>query len=263
MKHTLALLTGLLLLVGESSAALVHRWSFDTDGTDSIGSADASLMDGASVSGGQLQLDGSNDYAILPIDSILSTLGSSTFEAWVTYDLLASWGRIFDFGNGNAASSPGAGYFFLTGSPNYGSGPTAFAQFSITETTSASSENVYAGALPGGGTELHYAVTIDGGSNTATVYIDGSEKLSGSITLTPEDVVSVDGTEHNWLGRSRFTSDAFLDGSINEFRIYDSALTGDAIASSFALGPNTVPEPSRLLLSLVGIAAIALRRRRR
>jgi hypothetical protein len=46
---------------------------------------------------------------------------------------------------------------------------------------------------------------------------------------------------NNWLGRSNWTSDANFDGSFNEFRIYDQALTASEIAASFAAGPDVVP----------------------
>src|SRR5277367_3795815 len=76
-----------------SFAGLTHRYSFN-DGTanDSVGGANGTLMNGATVSGGQLQFNpavnnGSNDpamgqYVSLP-SNILDTK-SFTLEAWAT-----------------------------------------------------------------------------------------------------------------------------------------------------------------------------------
>ena len=41
-------------------------------------------------------------------------------------------------------------------------------------------------------------------------------------------------------GRSLFASDAPLNGSIDEFRIYNTALSAAAISASFSNGPNAV-----------------------
>jgi hypothetical protein len=70
---------------------------------------------------------------------------------------------------------------------------------------------------------------------------------------------------NDWLGRSQFSPDPFFNGSINEFRIYDQALSGAEVAASFAAGPDTiVPEPSGVVLALVGgLSALVLRRDRR
>ena len=37
---------------------------------------------------------------------------------------------------------------------------------------------------------------------------------------------------------SQYGADAGFDGAINEFRIYDAALTADEVAYSFGEGPN-------------------------
>lgn len=192
------------------------------------------------MSGGQLQLNGAGAHASLPIDATLANLNSATFEAWVTHDQLTSWPRIFDFGNGNPTSNPTQGYLFLTASPRYSS-IVSFAQFSISQSGSAASENIYAGTVPGPGVEAHLAVVIDDGAQMGTVYLNGLPLLQGAVTLTPSDIVNVDGQEHNWLGRSRFSSDSSLNGAINEFRIHDTALSSAEILSSYHLGPSGVP----------------------
>jgi hypothetical protein len=46
---------------------------------------------------------------------------------------------------------------------------------------------------------------------------------------------------NNWLGRSNWTTDSNFDGSFNEFRIYDTALTADQVAANTAAGPDVVP----------------------
>ncbi len=94
----------------------VHRYSFTTDASDSIGGANGTLMGDANISNGAVNLDGSTGtYVNLPA-YILPTTGSVTLEAWGSYQATGSWARIFDFGNidGNSA---GSNYLFLSPIP--------------------------------------------------------------------------------------------------------------------------------------------------
>jgi len=74
---------GLLATAGAAHAELVHRWTFD-DGTanDSTGTAHGTLYNGATISGGQLRLDGVNDY--FRTGPIAETLSARTLMVWVT-----------------------------------------------------------------------------------------------------------------------------------------------------------------------------------
>jgi MYXO-CTERM domain-containing protein len=68
---------------------------------------------------------------------------------------------------------------------------------------------------------------------------------------------------NNWLGRSNWTGDANLDGTFNEFRIYDYALTDAQVAGNFSTGPDLVDVPELGAASLLVFGALALTRRRR
>jgi hypothetical protein len=254
---------------GVAEAKFVHRWSFDANGSDSVGGATAVLQSGATVSGGELQLNGSSTaYATLPIDGTLSTLGSSTIEAWATYNALTPWARIFDFGDGDRTANPSQGFLALTGSPEFCFPCTtsSSANFGITPTSNTDPGQVtlFEAGIPGPGVEVHYAVVFDALAQLGILYVNGVEVASAtSFDLTPSDIVSVDSTEHNWLGRSRFNQDTYMSGSINEFRIYDTALSATEIGTSFDLGPdNVVPEPGIIGLLALGVAVVAYRRKR-
>ncbi len=45
---------------------------------------------------------------------------------------------------------------------------------------------------------------------------------SGPTTILPKDIGN---TTQNWLGRSQYTADAYLLGSLDDFRIYNRVLS--------------------------------------
>jgi hypothetical protein len=66
------------------------------------------------------------------------------------------------------------------------------------------------------------AVVIDGAAMTFKVYQDGIVVASGTTTVLPKDLGV---TNQNWLGRSQFTADAYFVGQLDEFRLYNRALS--------------------------------------
>jgi hypothetical protein len=69
----------------------------------------------------------------------------------------------------------------------------------------------------------------------AALYLNGCLAASRSnITVQLSSVSDV----VNYIGRSLYSADAYLQGSVDEFRIYDGVLTADRIAVNYALGPN-------------------------
>jgi hypothetical protein len=54
--------------------------------------------------------------------------------------------------------------------------------------------------------------------------------LSGSLAALRDD--------NNWLGRSQYSNDPSLEGSLHEVRIYGEALEDEQIELSFDDGPD-------------------------
>src|SRR4030042_848969 len=104
MKRSFLYLVLLLLVCIQSNvqADLTHRYSFANGGgtvaVDSVGGQNGTLVDGASISGNAVQLDGSNDYVNLP-GGLISGYTALSFEAWFTSTSTSSWTRVWDFGN--------------------------------------------------------------------------------------------------------------------------------------------------------------------
>jgi hypothetical protein len=236
--------------------ALVNRYSFNGTGTvieDSVGDANGTLMQEAAgtavQSGGVLTLPGgitpassdpSKAYVALPT-GCLTGLTSATFEAWLTWATCSgstcsnNWQRIFDFGE--AAMGSTGSYIFLTPRANLTNTPV----FSASSTTGNTNElttghRVDHTAIAAG--LHHFAVVVDGANAQVRLYVDGVPATPVNNTgAYAGSLASI--TETNcWLGRSNFASDAYLNASLDEFRIYDAALSTSAIATSFAAGQN-------------------------
>jgi hypothetical protein len=224
---------------------LVGWWKLDEEsGTvadDSVSDNDGSVIGTpqwiAGKVDGALQFDGVDDYVDLPIDSLISSLTNSTFATWVDFNSASTgaWQRIFDFGTDTMV------YMLLT--PRIET--TGVMRFAITRGSSGSEQQVNASATLADGWH-HVAVTIDADSNAISLYVDG--ELVGqntAATLTPSSLGS---TTNNWLGRSQWGTDAYFSGSLDDFRIYNRALSQGEVA--WLAGKTTeFAQPLYLLLT--------------
>ncbi len=234
----------------ELADALVHRYQFSGTGTavtDSKGTANGTARGtGASLSGGKLKLAGgvapANDtnkqYVELPTNC-LAGLDDATFETWLNWLTTCSptpctdslnWQRIFDFGETSTTTT--GSYLFLTTRTS----TTGFLR-GASSTMGASNEVgtgfvVDGGALTAGSHQFVLVVDHTGGE--ALLYMDGAVVNNGTYAGSLSAVVAT----NCWLGRSQYASDPYLNGTFDEFRIYDAALGASAIAQSFASGPD-------------------------
>ena len=152
-----------------------------------------------------IDLDGTDDYVALPA-GIVAGLTDFTVAAWINPDVNGNWARLFDFGTGTD------NYMFLA--PTNGS----VLRFAI-RTPSVGEQQLSASPLPTG-VWSHVAVTLSG--NTATLYVNGvSVATNTAVTLRPS---SLGNTTNNWIGRAQF-ADPYLNGKVDDFRIYGRALS--------------------------------------
>ena len=69
------------------------------------------------------------------------------------------------------------------------------------------------------------AVTLNG--STGMLYVDGQQVGSNTaMTIKPSDLGV---TTQNWIGRSQFSTDPYLNGIVQDFRIYNRALAASNI----------------------------------
>ena len=287
-----AIAAGLMLLVTASAdAALKHRYSFTANANDSKGTAHGTVVDAGttanfSFSGGQLDLSanagqGSNaitEDAYVDLPNLVfsgavnsGTNGAVSLEFWATVATQRTWQRFGDFGTSNmgentSASGSTSQYVMVT--PNSGRFMDGL-EITNHSTTNQEPGVGLAGPFPVG-TEQHVVAVYDhtntaaGPNGTMALYHNGA--LIGTNPIHPDVNLRTASDNNNWLGRSQWP-DAVFDGSYNEFRIYDHALTPGQARISFANGPNgaIVPEPGTLALFVASIAGgfLAMRRKPR
>ena len=187
---------------------------YDSSGFGNDGTAinNPSFITG--FSGNSIALDGSNDYVQIP-SGIVNSCEDITVCTWIRLETISDWTRIFDFGNSSTT-----GYMFLA--PTGGS-----LRFAITKTSSGSEQKVDA-PMFSVNVWKHVAVRIKGDS--AQIYIDGvAAATNAAVTNNPSDLGS---TTYNYIGKSQY-ADPYLDGVVEDFRIYSYALTPQNIASIY------------------------------
>ncbi|MCD8303370.1 MAG: RICIN domain-containing protein [Prevotellaceae bacterium] len=134
-----------------------------------------------------------------------------TVSCWLRCGAISSWQRVFDFGNGTDQ------YLFLTVKGD--SGP----RFAIKD--GGEEETVDASSTLIAGRWYHLAVTV--GEGKACLYIDGELKgENDNLSTKPSDIRPL----LNYIGRSQFPSDPLLKGYVDDFRVYNYALSAEEVA---------------------------------
>jgi hypothetical protein len=267
-----------------ADAALKHKYTFN-NGTaaDSTGGANGEVIDRTGISsytGGAIDLSQNNDansnqdfslpttvgaYVDLPNGVFTGavntgTFGAVTLEIWATPQQNRNWARLVDFGTsvgGEDVSDGGGGQNYVIMVPQRdGNGQALASMHSETNV-----ENfAYAGFPLPVGVKSHMVAIYDqnnftaGPNGTLTLFVNNGAPVTAAI---PDGVLLNFITDNNnWLGRAQY-GDPLFDGLIDEFRIYDHALTAGEVATNFTAGPEPAPVPVLTVNRSTGVISLS------
>lgn len=228
------------LLAAPALAGLTHRYSFnDGNARDSVGKVDGKLVgSGATVADGKLSLKNdpnvSDPTKISYLEfagPVIPKSGSASIMFWMTAKDVGPYARLLDFGE----SVGGEGNAFMYFTPR-----------TVDDSSRAAiSATDVGGRIPLDNPRIDddkphmVVIVINGETRKLQVFIDGKEGLGaqdlGDNTLDKIRPVN------NFLGKSSFDVDPGLRATIDEFRVYDHALTAAEVTAAQAAGPNAVP----------------------
>jgi fibronectin type 3 domain-containing protein len=173
-----------------------------------------------------------NQYASLP-NGVVSSLTSFSIAAWVYLSTNTAWMRVFDFGTGTT------NFMYLT--VHNGSNVP---QFSV-QANGGTSYSITGNAAFPTGVWTHIAVVWN--NNLGTMYVNGV--FVGSNSNMPWNPSMLGTTTQNYIGHSEWTADPYLNGRIDDFRIYSRALTSTEVST---IAANMLPSAPSNLSATVG-----------
>jgi len=212
---------------------LLHRWNFnETNGAtafDSVGGANAALQGGATFDGlGRVVLDGTSGAFVALPGVLLAGLTSVTLEAWVTNAVAPDNVALFSFDNGLQNGSGGGCLRYVLHDQSNGR--------NFLELASGGGSPLLPGNPGLGGQYVHVVCVYNAGAGVELIYTNGVLEAAQPI-VAPLGGVSQNAAA---LGRSPWSTDPWLNGAIDEFRIYGGQLLPGDIAAAQQLGPDVL-----------------------
>ena len=206
--------------VDPGTANLTHSYTFD-NGTanDSVGTADGTLVGDAMVTGGLLVVDGDGDWMEIPGDVVaINTYSELTLELQVTqsvdnpFSMTASFGGTWDNGFGKD-------YIFIATGRGDQMNRGAIANTPDQDSPWADEVGVSSPEL-NDGIEHQYVLTITAAE--LAYYVDGV--LIGTAPMGDTTIAGIS-NDFVYLGKGVYSVDGTMNCSIDEFNIYDRALS--------------------------------------
>ncbi|MGH9523766.1 MAG: kelch repeat-containing protein, partial [Terriglobales bacterium] len=192
------------------AASLAHWYTFQCNANDQIGSADGTLVGGASATNGLLALDGSTGNVQFAT-TLIPTSGSYSITMFATEAAASS--TIAEL---LSQGQTGGGFYI---------GHDASGQIRLGDAWISTGI-----PFPSDGLRHHYAFVMDSSANLAQFYIDGV--LAGTHAgLYPN------AGDNTRFGAQYSTNGEYFRGSLEDVRIYNSALTSGAV-STLAVGQD-------------------------
>ncbi|MDX3843723.1 family 43 glycosylhydrolase [Streptomyces europaeiscabiei] len=173
---------------------------------------------GTGVDGGSFKMSGGNSSSSSPYvkipGGVLKNADSVTVSTYAKWKGGDNWQWLFGLGPDSDK--------YLFASPSNGSSSL----YSAITAASWGAEKKLSGARLTVGEWQHVTVTIDGGSKTAVLYVDGIEvSRATDVIVKPSELYDADKDYSGYIGRSMYSPDPYFGGEVDDFRIYNRALT--------------------------------------
>lgn len=156
-----------------------------------------------------------NQYVSMP-EGIVSELDDFTIALWIRPSTMSTWARIFDIGNDTNT------YMFLTLRAGNNNRPRF-----VIKVNGSSEQTLTAGTGYTLSANNWYHIAITKSGNTARMYLNGElAATNNNMTFNPSDMGV---TVNNWIGRSQYSADPYLNGRVDDFSIFSRALSIEEI----------------------------------
>ena len=228
-----------------TTAALKHRWTFNTDLKDSVtGRAAQKIGANVAVADGVVKMTGAgNSQGSLNLGSGIMPPGAATVEIWAKQTAAKNYSRIFDYAQNTQN--------YLMEAWTAGTDVNK----SIVEVNRANTKYT---ANPAFGpltlnTKFHITARVCPNADGSTTVLwatrnstSGAVVKSGSISVPNWAPASLKNPVF-YLGHSPFTNDHDAHAEYDEVRIWDGALTDAQLEANAVAGPDTLPETVAVL----------------
>ncbi|MGD0653475.1 MAG: glycosyl hydrolase [Thermoguttaceae bacterium] len=232
---------GTLKLNTVAAPSATHRWSFNNSLVDSIGGSTATIVEvgannvtlsatQATVAGGDRA---SSDYIQLGSNLLPNTNSPVTIELWATQNTVQNWGRIFDFGSGTTESLIMTWTRGTTSTQDRVEWVDGSTKNTADDTNQPYTLN----------TEYHIAMVLTpvGSQTLVTWYSAPSGNASLGTAqgtfITNNTLANLTDSADN-LARSFWSADSTANTSYNEVRLWNGALSSNALEILHDAGPD-------------------------
>ncbi|GHE30718.1 family 43 glycosylhydrolase [Streptomyces capitiformicae] len=174
---------------------------------------------GTGVDGGSFKMSGGNSSSSSPYvkipNGVLKDAGSVTVSTYVKWKGGDNFQWLFGLGPDSNK------YLFAT--PSNGGGKLFSA---ITKATWSGEKQMIGGSQLTQNEWKHLTVTLNGSTETAILYVDGAEaaRVNG-VTIKPSELYDSAKDYSGYIGKSMYSPDPYFGGEVDDFRIYNRALT--------------------------------------
>ncbi|WP_329238210.1 family 43 glycosylhydrolase [Streptomyces canus] len=182
---------------------------------------------GTGVQGGSFKMSGDatgSPYVRIP-SGVLRNAGSVTVSTYAKWKGGNSFQWLFGLGPDSDK------YLFAT--PSNGGNSLYSA---ITKASWSAESKLTAGSQLTPGEWRHVTVTLDGATGTMVLYVDGVEAARTTTTVKPSELYDANKDYSGYIGKSLYAPDPSFGGEVDDFRIYDRALSA---AEVMELSGNT------------------------